>query len=94
MHRSRLSTLQIDAPQLAGLTVAPTSVPAGTGATATLTLARPSLAGDVVANLLSAAPGFATVPPTVRIAQGQTSSTFPVSTRPIAVPFSTAHADL
>lgn len=88
------TTLQIDAPQLAGLTVAPTSVPAGTGATATLTLARPSLAGDVVANLLSVAPGFATVPPTVTIPQGQSSHTFPVTTRPIAIPFPTAHADL
>jgi len=92
--RTLATTLQIVAPQLGSLTVTPGSVPAGTGATATLTLARPSLAGDVVANLLSAAPGFATVPPTARISQGQTSVTFPVSTRPIAVPFAAAHADL
>lgn len=92
--RTLATTLQVLAPQLGSLTVAPASVPAGAAATATLTLARPSLAGDVVANLLSAAPGFATVPPTVRIAQGQTSGTFPVSTRPIPVPFAAAHADL
>lgn len=92
--RTLATTIQIVAPQLVSLTLTPTSVPAGTGAVATLTLARPSLAGDVVANLLSAAPGFATVPPTMRIAQGRTSSTFPVSTRAIAVPFTMAQADL
>jgi hypothetical protein len=88
------TTLQIVAPQLAGMALTPTGVPAGAGATGTLTLARPSLNGDVVANLLSVAPGFATVPPTVTIPQGQLSRTFPVTTRRIDIPFPTAHADL
>jgi len=92
--RTLPTTVQIQAPQLARLTVVPASVPAGTAAIATLTLARPSLAGDVVANLLSEAPGFATVPPTVTIPAGQLTATFPVTTLPNALPFGTAHADL
>ena len=88
------TTAQIVPPPLRSLVVFPTSIPAGTGATGTVTLTRASLNGDVVINLLSAAPGFATVPPTVTIPQGQLTKTFPITTPPIAVPFRTAHADL
>jgi hypothetical protein len=88
------TTAQIVPPPLRSLVVSPTSVPTGTGATGTVTLARASLNGDVVVHLLSAAPGFATVPATATIDQGELTTTFPVTTPPDAVPFSTAHADL
>ena len=88
------TTVQIVPPRLAGLVVTPNNVPAGSGATGTVTLARASLAGDVEIDLLSASPGFATVPPSVTIGQGQLTATFPVTTPRIEIPFSTAVAVL
>jgi len=88
------TTVQIVPPRLGSLVVTPNSIPAGAGATGTVTLARASLAGEVVIDLLSASPGFATVPPSVTIGQGQLTATFPITTPTIGIPFSTATAVL
>jgi hypothetical protein len=87
-------TTEVLPPRIASITVSPDAVVSGDSATGRVTLDRPSLRGDVVVNLLSSAPGFATVPAQVTIRQNSLSATFSISTPEIAVPFQTAHATI
>jgi len=93
-NRALSTTIQILPPRLGSMTIAPDTVAAGQGATGTVRLSRPSLAGDVVVNLLSVSPGFATVPPTVTIREHDLQATFLISTPAIQIPFTTARADI
>ena len=68
------------APALSALSVAPTSVTGGQGATGTATLAAPAPAGGVQVSLSSANPSVAAVPPTVTIAASATAASFPITT--------------
>jgi hypothetical protein len=86
--------VQIEPPRLGTLTITPTTVPVGQHATGTITVTRPSLAGDIIVDLISEAPGFATVPTQVTIGEGQLAASFPITTLSSTIPFPTAHADL
>src|SRR5207247_2257496 len=50
--------------------------------------------GNVVIELFCGAPGFATVPTTVTIPQGATSTDFTITTPAIQIPFSTPRASI
>ncbi len=68
------------APALSALSVTPTSVTGGQGATGTATLAAPAPAGGVQVSLSSANPSVAAVPPTLTIAANATAASFPITT--------------
>ncbi|HTW63120.1 MAG TPA: hypothetical protein VME17_00835 [Bryobacteraceae bacterium] len=68
---------------LSGVSVTPTTVSAGQGATGTVTLAAPAGAGGVGVNLSSNNSG-ATVPASIVIPQGQSSGTFNISTSSVS----------
>jgi hypothetical protein len=70
------------AANLAGLTIVPSSVTGGQGATGTLTLSSPAPAGGAQATLSSNSPA-AGVPPSVTVPEGQISASFPVTTTPV-----------
>ncbi|HEU0119537.1 MAG TPA: hypothetical protein VFQ91_03355 [Bryobacteraceae bacterium] len=79
-------TVQAAGPSLAivsGLTLSPSSVVGGAGATGTVTLAVPATPGGVSVSLSSSDPSV-TVPASVTIASGQSSATFAVSTSAVA----------
>jgi hypothetical protein len=69
---------------LASLTIVPSSVTGGQGATGILTLAAPAPAGGVVATLLTSS-GAAAVPASVFVPAGQTTASFPITTTPVTV---------
>ena len=81
-------------PLVTGLTLAPSSVICGDSSTGTITLSEASLLGPVVVTMICGAPGFATVPATVTIPQGQASANFVITTPNIAVAFKTAIATI
>ena len=70
-------------PRLAGpvlsVTVAPSVVTAGTGATGTVQLRSPAPTGGTVVTLAATSFGV-TVPPTVTVKPGKTTATFPIQT--------------
>ncbi len=70
-------------PALTGFSVSPSSVPGGTSATGTVTLASAAPAGGVSVSLSSNLPGSASVPPTVTVPAGATSASFTVTTFPV-----------
>jgi hypothetical protein len=92
--KSLTMTVEVVPPAVTSVTISPQSVVCGNGATGTVTLSQPSLLGPVVADLVSAAPGFATVKPGVTVPVNQPQADFPISTPSIAIPFPTAHADI
>jgi hypothetical protein len=67
---------------LASLTISPSTVTGGQGATGTLTLSSPAPSGGIIATLSSNNPA-AGVPPSVTVPGGQSSTTFPVTTTPV-----------
>lgn len=71
-------------PPLLTPTFNPTSVTGGTSSTGTVALAGPAPAGGAVVSLLNGNPSVATVPASVTIPAGQTSTTFAVTTSPVA----------
>ncbi len=77
-------------PAPASVTVAPASVPGGTAATGTVTLARPAVTGGIVVTLTSDSP-LAAVPATITVPAGAISSTFTVTTTPPGSADGTAH---
>jgi hypothetical protein len=83
---------QVVAPRLASLSISPNTVTAGSSSTATLSLVQPASSGDVVVDLVSSAPGFATVPSQVTIPQHQSSVKFTVTTPSNQTAFRTAKA--
>jgi hypothetical protein len=68
------------APVLATLTLNPTSVKGGASATGTVTLSVPAPSGGAVVALSSTNPALASVPASILVAAGTTSSTFAVTT--------------
>jgi hypothetical protein len=68
------------APALATLTLNPASVRGGTPATGTVTLSAPAPSGGAVVTLTSSMPTLASVPASVVVTAGTTSSTFNVTT--------------
>jgi hypothetical protein len=88
-------TVEVVPPAVESLTISPESVVCGNAAIGTVTLNAPSLLGPVVVELVSAAPGFATVPSQVTIPQNSlTSPPFVINTPDIQIPFVPAHADI
>jgi LmbE family N-acetylglucosaminyl deacetylase len=77
------TTLAVTTAGLAGVSVSPTSVTGGTGATGTVTLTGPAPLGGVAVSLSSGS-SAATVGSAVTVASGATSATFPVATSPVA----------
>lgn len=67
---------------LSSLVVNPPTVIAGTPSQGTITLSGPAPAGGLVVSLTSSATNLATVPPTVTIPAGSTTTTFPIQTIP------------
>ena len=70
-------------PTLTGFSVNPTSVPGGTSSTGTVTLDAPAPSGGLSVSLSSSLPGAASVPPTVTVAGGATTASFPITTFPV-----------
>lgn len=69
---------------LSSVSVLPTSVTGGAGAQGTVTLAGPAPAGGAVVALSSGNPAAAAVPPSVTVAAGATSATFPITTSAVS----------
>jgi hypothetical protein len=67
---------------LSSLAVNPPTVIAGTPSQGTITLSGPAPAGGLVVSLTSSATNLATVPPTVTIPAGSTTTSFPIQTIP------------
>jgi hypothetical protein len=67
-------------PTPTGLSLSPSTVAGGAGSTGTVTLSNAALAGGLVVFLASSDTAVATVPPTMTVAGGLSSATFPVST--------------
>jgi hypothetical protein len=67
-------------PALVSLTLAPSEVAGGQGATGTVTLSRPAQAGGAVVTLASSDPSAASVPASVTVPEGAAAASFPVST--------------
>jgi hypothetical protein len=86
--------VEVVPPRVVAVSLAPDTVTAGGTSTGKVVLDRPSLLGNVVVELVSGAPGFATVPSQVTIPQNQGSATFPITTPTIQIPFNPAHATI
>jgi hypothetical protein len=67
---------------LSSLAANPPTVIAGTQSQGTITLSGPAPAGGLVVSLTSSATNLATVPPTVTIPAGSTTTSFPIQTIP------------
>jgi kumamolisin len=87
-------TAEVVPPQVVSLVLSPDTVAAGESTNAIISLNLASLAGDVVIELFCGAPGFATVPTTVTVAQGATSKDSTITTPAIQIPFSPARASI
>lgn len=81
---SRQSTLTVNPPQLAGITLNPTSVQGGASSTGTVTLSAKAPGSGVSVTLTSGNTGAATVSASVLIPGGQTSVNFTISTKSIS----------
>ena len=80
---SRQAGLTVLPPSVSGLQVNPSSVQGGAGATGTVTLNAKAPAGGFTVSLSSANTAAATVPSSVQVGAGQTSGTFPVTTKTV-----------
>jgi hypothetical protein len=69
---------------LTALTLNPATVTGGSGSTGTVTLSGAAAAGGAVVNLSSADPTVATVPASVTVPAGATSTTFSVATNTVS----------
>jgi len=78
---SQTAVLTITAPVLSSESLNPTTVTGGTSSTGTVTLTGPAPSGGAVV-YLSSSSGYATVPPSVTIPAGASSTTFTVTTKP------------
>jgi hypothetical protein len=95
-YAGRILTIGVEVvpPRVVAVSRAPDTVTSGDSSTGTVVLDRPSLLGDVVADLVCGAPGFATVPNQVTIPQTQDSVSVPIPTRSIQIPVNPAHATI
>jgi len=83
LSTTRQTTLTVNAPTMASLTLNPTSVKGSTSSTGTVTLNAPAPAGGIVVTLSSNRTSVATVPASVTVAAGATTATFPITTRTV-----------
>ena len=67
-------------PSLSGLTISPSSVVGGNSATGTVTLTAPAQSGGFTVQLSSSNSSVASVPSSVTVPQGQTSTNFTITT--------------
>jgi acetyl esterase/lipase len=74
----------VGTPELAGLSLAPTTVTGSKTSTGTVILDRTAPAGGTPVSLSSSDPAVAAVPATVTVAQGASSATFTVTTSPVS----------
>lgn len=79
----KTATLTINAPSLASLVLAPTTVTGGSPSTGTVTLNSPAAAGGQFVNLSSSKPSVAGVPSNVLVPAGAVSANFTVTTVPV-----------
>ena len=82
---SRSGIWRIAVARCRSLTLSPATVKGGTGATGTVAINAPAPNGGVIVTLRSGNPTVASVPPSVTIADGLTSATFPVSTSVVSM---------
>src|SRR6266566_4987267 len=68
---------------LSALSVSPSTVTGGDSSTGTVTLSAPAPSGGAIVSLASSDTSVATVPDTITVPTGATSTTFPVSTSPV-----------
>ena len=69
---------------LSALSVSPSTVTGGDSSTGTVTLSAPAPSGGAIVSLASSDTSVATVPDTITVPTGATSTTFPVSTSPVS----------
>ncbi len=69
---------------LSALSVSPSTVTGGDSSTGTVTLSAPAPSGGAIVSLASTDTSVATVPDTITVPTGATSTTFPVSTSPVS----------
>jgi hypothetical protein len=77
---SKTTTLTVIPPDLASLTVSPTTVTGGSAAMGTVTLTGPAPSQGIVVTLSSSKPTIAAVPTSVTVTAGKTSATFSIRT--------------
>jgi hypothetical protein len=82
---SASGSLTVDAPMLKSLTILPEIVFGGQNATGTLTLSGPSPEDSWLVQLQSDSVD-AVVPASVKVLSGQTTATFTITTKPVAIP--------
>ena len=85
----RAGSLTVNPPVLALVTLNPSSVVGGISSSGTMTLTGPAPAGGISVALSSDNPGVATVPASVNVAAGQTTSAaFTIATSVVSLPAS------
>ncbi|MDR3691571.1 MAG: PQQ-binding-like beta-propeller repeat protein [Fimbriimonas sp.] len=83
-NSSASATLTVSANLITQVSVSPTSVQGGIGATGAVTIASPAPPGGWLVNLSSGVPGTVGVPSSVVVPAGATSVTFPVTTKAVS----------
>jgi hypothetical protein len=86
--------VEIVPPRVVSLILSPDTVTCGDTSQCTVTLDRKSLKGSVVVELFCGAPGYASVPQTLEIHEGDDSGSFTVTTTAISTAFPPAHASI
>jgi hypothetical protein len=81
-------------PRLVSMVLSPDTVTCGDSSQCTVTLDRPSLEGGVIVELFCSAPGFAAVPTTLMIDEGDYSGSVTIATPTISTAFPPEHASI
>ena len=92
--KSLPASVEVVPPAISKVALSPDMVVSGDSSIAIVTLDHPSLSGPVMVDLISSAPGFATVPAQLTIPQNHPAWFVIVSTPQIQIPFTTAHAEI
>lgn len=85
--RSLEVTGTTNAPALSGISVNPANVTGGNPSTGTITLTLPAPAGGIIVALSNSQPAVASVPTSVTVPAGQTSTSFTITTQPVTSSF-------
>ncbi len=92
--KSLPTSVEVVPPAVSKVALSPDTVVCGNSSIAIVTLDHPSKSGPVLVDLISSAPGFATVPAQLTIPENHPSWFVIVSTPQIQIPFTTAHAEI
>lgn len=76
--------------KLSSLTVSPTTIAGSLAATGTVTLNAPAPSGGVDVTLTSGNGSVVSVPPSVTVLEGDTTTTFPITTHAVSAPVTVA----